>query len=474
MSTKNNSSFFESVAKHNLERFHSETIAWIFNTFPGAAKKFIKSIHTDILPSEEIELDLDNKYCFAELNQIDILLKYSYNSKSYQIIIENKMKASEHKIESKKLLKKGKKIDDYSEKQLDENEKKFLKSIIEDNEVKLSQTEYYYLREKMEQAEPIYTDYKYCNYVFLKPSKINEEKFKNHKKIKGDQFKKNPFNFEKLNDWNLELGINPWVTITYAQLINTIKESGAIENSEQILERYFKFKLDKKKVEDTIIANSYLNFIEENIKEEVDILNFNENEDYARFDYFKLLFALVKSKMPSYDQIEEYLEADSANGGMPLFAFYKKIPAKSEKFDFFAKKQEFINIGIQIQGENLKAYVSADKIVYDSTKIKAEAKKTEKNPEGKYEKFVKHVLGKITENWKIEDELIFIDQDKGFHPNSTKTFYSRSYKLKDFIKSKDNQHDNYRDIFEVADEISERVNHFVNFNIENLITNYNK
>ncbi len=32
INTYNNSSFFESVAHHNLERFHSEKIAWIFNT----------------------------------------------------------------------------------------------------------------------------------------------------------------------------------------------------------------------------------------------------------------------------------------------------------------------------------------------------------------------------------------------------------------------------------------------------------
>ena len=88
MTNKNNksyNSFFESVAHHNLERFHSETIAWIFKTFPNSAKNFIKSIHTDISSIDKIELN--NQYCWAELNQIDILLKYSYNSKNYQIII---------------------------------------------------------------------------------------------------------------------------------------------------------------------------------------------------------------------------------------------------------------------------------------------------------------------------------------------------------------------------------------------------
>lgn len=108
---KCNFSFFESVANHNLERFHSEVIACIFNIFPDSAKKFIKSIHINIPTIDKIELN-DN-FCLAESNQIDISFKYSYNSKKY-IIIENKMKASEHKIEVQKLLKRGKRFYEYS------------------------------------------------------------------------------------------------------------------------------------------------------------------------------------------------------------------------------------------------------------------------------------------------------------------------------------------------------------------------
>lgn len=68
----NYSSFFESVAHLNLERFHSETIAWIFNTFPDTAKNFIKSVHKEISSFDKIELDLDNEYCWAESDQIDL------------------------------------------------------------------------------------------------------------------------------------------------------------------------------------------------------------------------------------------------------------------------------------------------------------------------------------------------------------------------------------------------------------------
>lgn len=475
----NSNSFFESVAHHNLERFHSETIAWIFNTFPDAAKNFIKSIHDGIASTEDIILN-NKKCCWAESDQIDILLEYSYKEKNYQIIIENKMKASEHKIEAQKLLKKAKSnlenpFDEYNP-QLTPQEIKFLNF---NQEVKLSQTEYYYLREKMERKKNIEN----CWYVYLKPSRINDthEYFTN--KIKKD-LKSVNYYFDKLNTWNKKLGMNPWLTITYTQLINTIQKSGAIEKSEKAFERYSKLKIEKKCVEDIIIANSYINFIQDKIDEKVKLDEFNQNEDYARFDYFKLLFALVKSKFKDVsilnslsdnneeNSIYEYIEAGSSNGGMPLFAFYKKIKLPiDDKFDFFKPKREseLINIGIQIQGENFKYYASADTNDYDNTVVNTS--KTNNN----YGDFVKHVLNQITKDWESKNEKIFAT-DKGFHPNKTKTFYSRSYKIKNFIASEivseKNKIDQPRDIFSVANEISEKVNHFVNFDISDSINSY--
>lgn len=452
---ESSNSFFESVSHHNLERFHSETIAWIFKTFPNSAKNFIKSIHTDISSIDKIELN--NQYCWAELNQIDILLKYSYNSKNYQIIIENKMKASEHKIEAQKLLKKDKGFDEYSL-QLKKDEIKFLLH----EEVKLSQTEYYYFREKM--GKKIVLNNDYCRYVYLKPSRVDHKDL--IKKLKND-FDLLGIDFEKLNSWNKKIGKNPWKTITYEELIKIIKNNDAINDKQVTLENFF-------------IASAYLKFIDDNIKEKVNLDDFNQNEEYARFDYFKLLFALVKTKFKDVsilnsfsddnrqNSIYEYIEAGSSNDGMPLFAFYKKVKLPmDDKFDFFKPKRESesINIGIQIQEENIKAYVSAEEKYYDSTTIN-EIKKEE------YAKFVRCILNKITENWKRENKLIFTDKEKGFHPNTSKTFYSRSYKIENFIKNEEYEFDNIRDIFDIADEISEKVNHFVNHEIISSIDSY--
>lgn len=497
--------FFKSVAHHNLERFHSETIAWIFNTFSDSAKNFIKSIHTEIPSIDKIEFS--NEYCWAELNQIDILLKYSYDSKNYQLIIENKMKASEHKIEAEKLIK-GKHLEEYSP-QLNDKEIEFLKL---SNKVKLSQTEYYYFREKLERAEQI-VDFEtnndklsfeanpklvlkkyiseiastsqttlktkkdcivflnenindeYCRYVYLKPSRVDQKDFT--QKLKNDLDLVN-FDFNQLNDWNKRLGKNPWITITYEELIKIIQDNDALNDK---LVEY----------DNIIIANAYLKFIEVNIKEKVYLNDFNINKEYARFDYFKLLFALVKLKFKyvsilnsisndnKENSIFEYIQAGSSNGGIPLFAFYKKILLPlDDKFDFFKPKRESesINIGIQIQGENIKAYVSAEEKYYDSTTIN-EIKKEE------YAEFVRYVLNKITENWKRENKLIFTDKEKDFHPNTTKTFYSRSYKIKNFIESEKNKIEKPRDIFSLSSEISDKVNQFINnSDIKFLIKSY--
>ena len=451
----NCSSFFESVAHHNLERFHSETIAWIFNTFPDTAKNFIKSIHTDISSNEEIKWEL-NKYCWAESNQIDILLKYSYKEKNYQIIIENKMKASEHKIEAQKLLKKEK-LDDYKM-QLSESEIKYLNK--DGGKLKLSQTEYYYLREKMYREDNIV----YCSYVYLKPSRVNDTKLYFTNKIKNDLNSVNYY-FDKLNAWNKKLGDNPWITITYEELIKTMKNNDAVNEKHATYDDFF-------------IANDYLKFVDNKIKEEVYLDDFTKNEEYARFDYFKLLFALVKTKFKDVsilnsfsddtkeNSIDEYIEAGSSNGGMPLFAFYKKIELPiDDKFDFFKPKRKSINIGVQIQGENFKYYVSADDNDYDNTVVNTS--ETDNN----YSDFVKYVLNQITKDWESKNEKIFAT-DKGFHPNKTKTFYSRSYKIKNFIAPEKNKIDQPRDIFDIANELSEKVNHFVNFDISDSINSY--
>jgi hypothetical protein len=486
MINKTISTFFDSVAHHNLERFHSETIAWLFQTYPDAAKEFILTIHEGINLKSEIVIDGENDFCFAEQNQIDISLKYSFKGKEHLIIIENKLKASEHFIKNKKIKK------SYDKLKLEEIE--YIESHPE-----LSQTEFYYFREKIERAEQIvnlewkknvesidvnlaleilkkYSTIKidniidelnsisngaklkkrilnflqenfnddYCRYVYLKPSVISEEAFKklaiNTNYLHSDKLEEF-FNFKQNNHWSKALSKvrNPWKTTTYKMLVECIKNSQSIPNNSDA---------------NNVIANSYLNFIESNLSEEVNLNNFNNNKLFGQFEYFKLLFAIVKSKLQDpqilysgsknkkENLIYEYIEAGSSNGGAPLFAFFKKIKT-DVNFNYFVESRDFINVGIQVQGNNFKYYVSADTHDYDNTKIKNQER---------YAEFVKPILTKLTEDFKVE----YPDKNKGFNPNSTKTFYSRSYKISNFIGS-----DSPRNIFDIADEISKKLNAFI-------------
>lgn len=478
-----NTNFFESVAKHNLERFHSETIAWIFITFPIAAKEFIKLVHKEILLIDEIILK--NDYCTAEENQIDIKLHYTFNSKNYKIYIENKMKASEHSISSLKLENSFKKMNLKLEDIKYKNNLTFLSDI----EIKcfekvrqLSQTEYYYLREKINHSKEIIEkvnkikdnteakeylknnfNFDYCRFIYLKPSIISEDSYNELAKVvnySDNKSIKNFFDFKHYNNWDKDtLGCNPWKTITYKTLAELIIKCKSIPNNGDV---------------NGIIANSYLKFINKNIVEKVDLSTFSNNT-FGQFDYFKLLFAIIKSKLANpkmlfsnnknsseSDLIYEYIEAGSSNGGMPLFAFYKKLET-DKNFVFFSGlknnliKKPIINVGIQVQGENFKYYVSADD--YDNTKV---------SDQRKYKCYVESLLKKITDHYKYSfpnerDE--FPDSSKGFNSNKSKTFYSRSYKIIGFTESNKVK---TRNIFEISEEISNRVNDFLTCHIKNL------
>lgn len=437
--------FFAKVAAHNLERFHSETIAWLFNSFPLAGKAFICSVY-DIPDVDKIMLS--DQFCVAEVNQIDIFISFIHNSKKYRIIIENKLKASEHAIDAIKLLKKAKSFDAFSS-IFSEKEIAFLERCLR-NKVKLSQTEYYYFREKIERDSSVVE----CKYVYLKPTKINaaivmEANTKEFQEV--TRF----IDFEQLNVWDKTIGANPWQTITYSDLLHVINNSSAISTIELAYQKH----QHSSDLADCVIANSYLDYLAAYIKEDLNITDFDKNESYAQLDYFKVLFALVKAKFTdpsilfSYSNVMsdkaifEYVAGGSSNGGMPLFAFYKRIPVGKE-FTCFDKTTTHINVGVQVQGDNFKYYVSAENVMYDATKV---------IDQKMYKAFA-------------EQTLLALDKSQGlkFNSNKTKTFYSRSYKINDFIKG-DSEIASPKDIFTVANEIAIKVNSFISNDTTNLV-----
>ncbi len=437
--------FFAKVAAHNLERFHSETIAWLFNSFPLAGKAFICSVYN--IPDVG-QVMLSDQFCVAEVNQIDIFISFTHNSKKYQIIIENKLKASEHTIDAFKLLKKSKSFDEYSS-IFSEKEIAFLEHCLQ-NKVKLSQTEYYYFREKIERDSSVVE----CKYVYLKPTKINAALVMEANKKEFQEVTRF-IDFEQLNVWDKTIGANPWQTITYSDLLHVINNSGAISTIEQAYQKQ-QHSFD---LADCVIANSYLDYLAAYIKEDLNITDFNKNESYAHLDYFKMLFALVKVKFTdpsmlfSYSNIMsdkaifEYVAGGSSNGGMPLFAFYKRIPVGKE-FKCFNTTTTHINVGVQVQGDNFKYYVSSENVLYDKTKV------------------IDQQLYKA-----FAEQLLFaLDKSQGFkfNSNKTKTFFSRSYKINDFIEG-DSELASPKDIFTIANEIAIKVNSFISNNTTKLV-----
>ena len=433
--------FFETVAKHNLERFHSEVIAWIFNNFPAAARNFIMYINPRIKTIDSIKLEAN--YCLAEKNQIDILLTYFHNDKKHQIIIENKMKSSESEIDIEKIKRKlVQKID--LKKRLNSTEVDFLES---SSRMKLSQTEFYFLRDKLERDSKI--EQNNCHYVFLKPSRISKNQFS---ELNSNEFDIDflDYDFDQLNNWNKLLGPNPWTSVTYQEYTEVISANFAIDQADA-------------SEGDKMLAKSYIEYITDKIKEDVDLTDFKANEVHSRYEYFRFMFHLVKSKLQiknPNNKLEFHIYPGSSNGGMPLFAFYKTLNLPKSA-SFLSTAPDTINIGIQLQGENLKYYISAtdyDNVTVDFPIV--------------YVNFVEEILEIVTSDMnKSKNVEIKIDFEKlknsGFNPNKNKTFYSRSYKIQNFITTDDAS----RSIDDIALEIYQKVNHFSLLDIQKIVNN---
>ena len=175
--------FFEEVAKHNLERFHSECITWAFNKSEKMLVDFIEEVSSNKVVRENIK---DAK-AYCKIQSVDILLSYKLGSQHYFIHIENKIKANEHFI----------KVDS------DKVDACFKKEIPK----KLSQTEYYYVRDKGKiEKELIAGEEAKWEYLFLVPAVCDDT---------------------KKNSWNTKIPKakeNPWKTISYWNVIKSMPD----------------------------------------------------------------------------------------------------------------------------------------------------------------------------------------------------------------------------------------------------------
>jgi len=365
-----NTSFFKEVAQHNLERFHSECLAWLFNSEHDIANQVIRMLLSKFDGQDSL-VQVEFLYAFTEVQQLDLVLYFRSHGVNKAVIIENKIKASE----GNKALSKQEKISWNS---------KFSEGHI------FSQTEYYYHRpiaRKSLKEEGVYLtldsnlegimiyDKKIfsktknqetkllrghenwiliqkenCFPIFLIPAKW-EERIKN-------QYSFTHINLEQYNTWSKdELGENPWKTASYGELVmacQSAKKTSLGDNQ--------------------ILVNSYLSHLEQLSFTYQTAMN-AQLESYApskfgAYEYFKLLAAALKAKtMEPGENLNLFVNLTprpgSSNSGDPILDISLKegLTLKST----ITKPGTLFNIGIQVQGEKVKIFIAAAD--YEQVKI---------------------------------------------------------------------------------------------------------
>jgi hypothetical protein len=222
--------------------------------------------------------------------------------------------------------------------------------------------------------------------------------------------------------------------------------------SYETLFNIFKDNSPSKKSKSDIILNEYIDYLEKWNYNSEKYLKFKKeiNGDTQGYNYlyFTLLFNLLLVKIKKeklnilnyypypntykLDNIENcdafyyYFKSGSANSSYPLFAIFKRIKLNEYDKTLFkilkSNKKivtiEYLNIGIQVQGDVAKYYTSIDDEYYDYVTT-IDSKEYMKYCD-KY--FEDEILKKISVNFKSEK------------PNNckTKTFYSRSFNMKEF------------------------------------------
>jgi hypothetical protein len=433
--------FFSAVAHHNLERFHSECISWIFKYDKLLAKKFIlkyfavKQEFKDINSFEDEEI-----YCVTEFDNLDIVLifKFKHEDEFRALVIENKIKAKEHFFEEKNKLGSINKI---SQTQYYFNRKFAIKKIeLEGNErtitisngvdkVKNNQNQISILKNNI------------C-WLYLIPLKID---FNSLKQIDSiiDTTK-----FEKLNVWdydyqqiNFVQAENPWITISYGELLLFIennRNTQLTEDSNAIIFQEYR----------NYLKNRTTGFIYElngtSAPRTVDLRKYRDNK-FGQFEYFKVLLELLKIMLNNLS-LEYTIESSSSNSKDPLINI--NLRKEDIVYSNSSNHQLGIILGIQIQGETFKYFVSAQN--YNNINFK----KNDENDmrlRAEYHKEVSNILCDLPDNVKSHYNKIRL--------SSTKTFCSRTHNNRD-IKEGDIEE---FDIVSKAEKYAERIKNIMQF-----------
>lgn len=386
-------SFFKDVAQHNLERFHSECLAWLFNTEKEMAQEVIRMLlskfegYDSSVPVEFIQ-------AFTEVQQLDLVLYFRSQEVNKALIIENKVKASE-----------GSKL-------LSKQEKSAWNIGFKVGHI-FSQTEYYHLRPiarknfkeeglnlsmdqpregiwiydpkslpKTKNQEPkfpkgsekwILIRKEDCFPVYLIPAKWEAQLIQ--------QYFPKTYDSSNYNTWRQEgLGKNPWKTASYVELVKACSDLAKESTGGN-----------------RILVEDYLAHLKEFSENYQKTMN-TQFEAYApskfgAYEYFKVIAAALTAKAASENPsllVESVARPGSSKSGDPILDIYLQKGFTLNRT--VAKGNPKFNLGIQVQGKSIKLFIGADE--YEKVEIL-------KGEKGAYaEQFLAKLGSVVTEDGK--------------------------------------------------------------------------
>jgi hypothetical protein len=175
--------FFKEVAGHNLERFHSECIAWVLNRMPK---------DNEIFKNFKAGEDFKFVKAVAEVKQHDIVLLFKNSEDKYKyVFVENKTKSTlsrkfwKHSKNHKKVL-----LEIHANDDVNMGEK-FAQKLITDG---MLQTAYYQLRWLVSNCK---SDYRKDLFKRLFENDYNKELIKSNKKRTWESVFINAYSFAK-------------------------------------------------------------------------------------------------------------------------------------------------------------------------------------------------------------------------------------------------------------------------------------
>lgn len=401
----NESDFFAIVAKHNLERFHSECITWAFNTLRSMNIK---------LDYSEISNDLSGWnfiQAASEVQQHDIILLFQNDNEQYKLVfIENKSKSG---FSRKSISQFEKLLNKEDKESLDKDAKDIFKFLLEKFELDCKSNfnkiylkyngflqTYYYKYRYIKKSKQITDDF----VKIFKLENVNSNNFDDPTWIILSQMQEEIFKSLYANDFNnniIEKKYGGWKYVEYKNLFDSVYNQFELLPSSNDLDLNFE------------LVKSYFRYL-----------------SVTNFDNYEQLIDLIglKEKLPKnkYNgKIEVYIDSNgSSNNPEPIFGvvftdlendkFQEQLSECLQKPVSVSDSDSKVtfSIGIQIQGESIKLYVACDD--YNN--------KTLKDRENYIKIIDNYLFGKSLNKVKLKiNELTF-------SPNGpkNKTFYSYS------------------------------------------------